>query len=201
MQICKIRPHGYGSNSYILTEDGKSAIVVDCAQPRVYDMCMKFHLNPEYVLLTHGHFDHVGGCGVFYENGAKILCSETEKPLIFSKDYLGIFGGVQVPRFEIYNTFSDGEELELCGIKIKVLATPGHSAGSVTFLIADTLFTGDTLLCDTIGRTDLPTGNTKKLYESITKLYALKGDYRIACGHDDDTTLEHERKFNPYVRY
>ncbi len=200
MKVIKVPPQGFASNSYVLTADGKTAVVIDCAQPQVYSVCERENLVPEYVLLTHGHFDHVGGCGRFFEKGAKICCGEKEAPLIFSAENRGLFGGVYIPEFEISRTFSDGEELEFCGIKIKVIATPGHTAGGVCYLIEDCLFTGDTLFRLGVGRCDLPTGNGAQLIDSVKRLFALKGDYKVYCGHDEDTALSFERENNPYVK-
>lgn len=199
MKVIKVKPNGFASNSYVLTVDGKRAVVIDCAQPRVYSVCEQEGLVPEYVLLTHGHFDHVGGCGKFFKEGAKICCGEKEAPHIFSAENRGLFGGVYIPEFEIDRTFSDGEEVELCGIKIKVIETPGHTAGGVCYLAGDCLFTGDTLFRLGVGRCDLPTGDGAQLTKSVKKLFALKGDYRVYCGHYDDTTLEFERENNPCV--
>ncbi|MDE7452816.1 MAG: MBL fold metallo-hydrolase [Clostridia bacterium] len=199
MKVIKVKPRGFASNSYILTADGKRAVVIDCAQPHVYEVCNKENLIPEYVLLTHGHFDHVGGCGKFFKEGAKICCGEKEEPLIFSAENKGLFGGVYIPEFEIERTFSDGEEVELCGIKIKVIATPGHTSGGVCYLAGDCLFSGDTLFREGVGRCDLPTGSSAELIKSVKKLLNLKGNCKVYCGHDEDTTLDYERENNPYV--
>jgi glyoxylase-like metal-dependent hydrolase (beta-lactamase superfamily II) len=200
MKVIKVYPEGFASNSYILTADNKNAVIIDCAQPRVLDICKQNCLTPKCVLLTHGHFDHVGGCGEFYKIGADIYCSERESKLIFSIENRELFGGVYIPDFKIFKTVTDGDVLDLYGLKITVIATPGHTAGGVSYLSDDCLFTGDTLFCESIGRSDLPTGSAKELYDSIKKLYSLKGDYKVYCGHEGDTTLEHERKCNPYVR-
>ena len=198
MRVIKVEPQGFASNSYILTADGKRAVVIDCAQPRVFSVCERENLVPKYVLLTHGHFDHVGGCGKFFKEGVKICCGEKEAPFIFSAENKGLLGGVYIPEFEIARTFSDGEEVELCGIKIKVIETAGHTAGGVCYLTDDCLFTGDTLFRCSVGRCDLPTGNGAQLAESVKKLLSLSGDYKVYCGHDADTTLGFERKYNPF---
>jgi glyoxylase-like metal-dependent hydrolase (beta-lactamase superfamily II) len=199
MKVYKIYPKGFASNSYILTADDKTCVLVDCAQERVFDECKRLGLTPEYVLLTHGHFDHIGGCGKFFDDGVKIMCGEKEQDLIFSSDNRAIFNGVAIPHFEIEKTLKDGEELDLCGMHFKVLHTPGHTAGGVCYICEDNLFTGDTLFCESVGRCDLPTGNARELIQSVKRLFELQGDYKVYCGHEDDTTLEHERKYNPYV--
>lgn len=199
MKVIKVLPQGFASNSYILTQDNKTAVVVDPAQPRIIDVLKENNLVCKFVLLTHGHFDHVGGCGALYKLGAQICCGEKEKDLIFSRENLGVFGGVDIPHFEISHTFSDGEETELCGIKFKVISTPGHTAGGVCYVADNCILSGDTLFKESVGRTDLPTGNASELINSVKKLFALKGDYKIYCGHEGDTTLQHERDFNPYI--
>ena len=199
MQVYKISPHGFGCNSYILTADGKNAVIIDCASAGIYDVCIRKNLTPVAVLLTHGHFDHVGGYGEFYSHGVPIYCGEDEKDLIHSAENKGIFGGVYIPEFEVYKTFSDGETVTLGGIDFKVIATPGHTKGGVCYVAQDCLFTGDTLFHGSVGRCDLPTGNAVQLIKSVKKLFALKGDYKVYCGHEEDTTLEEERRFNPYA--
>ncbi|MDE7167649.1 MAG: MBL fold metallo-hydrolase [Clostridia bacterium] len=201
MQVIKVLPLEYLSNSYVLTADKKTAVVIDPSGHNVIEVLEKNGLVCKFVLLTHGHFDHVGACGELFAKGAHICCNEREKDLIFSKEYLSIFGGVTVPQFEIARTFKDGEEVSLCGIGFKILETSGHTAGSCCYLTENALFTGDTLFRGSIGRWDLPTGNFSQLINSIKKLAALDGDYKIYCGHGEDSTLSRERSYNPYLRY
>ena len=105
------------------------------------------------------------------------------------------------PRFEIKRPLKDGEELELCGLKIKVIATPGHSAGSVCYHIGSYLFTGDTLFEGSVGRCDFATGDERQLIKSVKKLCSLQGDFTVYPGHGSaSTTLENERKYNPYTK-
>ncbi len=201
MEIFKVYPKGFEANSYILTADGKNAVVIDAASPSVEQEAERRNLVCKYVLLTHGHFDHVQGARALSEKGAAICCGEREEELIFSKDYLGMFGGVTVPKFEISRTFADGEEFTLCGINFKALSTPGHTAGGVSYIADNAIFTGDTLFFESVGRCDLPTGSAIDLQQSLKKLFALDKDYTIYPGHYNETTLNHERKFNPYNRF
>lgn len=199
MKIIKVTPRVFASNSYILTDDGKSAVVIDPSEDSV--AALKQHgLVCKTVLLTHGHFDHIGGCGILYDGGAEIYCGEYEKTFIFSAENRNIFGGVYIPEFEIAGTFKDGETIELCGIKFSVIHTPGHTAGSVCYICENVIFTGDTLFCGGVGRTDLPTGSMGKLINSVKKLYALADEFKLYCGHGEDSTLASEKKYNPYVR-
>ncbi|MGN0806280.1 MAG: MBL fold metallo-hydrolase, partial [Candidatus Coproplasma sp.] len=179
MKVNKIYPEGFASNSYAITADNKNCILIDCAQPRVYKVCLSLGLTPKSVLLTHGHLDHIGGCGELYKNGADIYCGKEEEGLIYSLGYRQIFAGEPIPEFKIKSTFTDGEEVELYGLKIKIIATPGHTSGGVSYLIEDCLFTGDTLFFESIGRSDFYTGDGKVLYSSVKKLFSLDGDYKV----------------------
>ena len=98
------------------------------------------------------------------------------------------------------NTVRGGQTLTYAGIDFRVISTPGHTSGGVCYLAEDCLFTGDTLFCESVGRTDLPTGSYSQIVTSVKKLYALPGDYKIYCGHEEDSTLSHERANNPFVR-
>lgn len=205
MEIITISPRGFGANAYALTEDGKTAIVIDPAQARVESELIKRGLTPAYVLLTHCHFDHVGGVSALQASGARVLCSEAEKPLIgTSADLFEMFGAPRLP-FKTDETFLDGEEKNLGGIRVKMLLTPGHTSGSACYLITAKdggryLFTGDTLFEDSIGRTDFPTGSIGEMRTSLLKLSALEGDYPVYPGHNDPTTLDRERKHNPFMQ-
>ena len=200
IKVYTILPLGFASNTYAVTADGKNCILIDCAQPRVLKECEKLSLTPKAVLLTHGHYDHIGGCGALQGAGAHIYCGEDEKKLIFSDDNRAIFHGITIPEFDIFATVKDGEELNLCGIKITVISTAGHTVGGVCYAIEDCLFSGDTLFSGSVGRTDLATGNSQALVKSVKKLYALKGDYTVYPGHGEKTSLSRERVSNPYVR-
>lgn len=205
MEIITISPRGFGANTYVLTEDGKTAILIDPAQPRVESELIKRGLLPAYVLLTHCHFDHVGGVSALQASGARVLCSEAEKPLFGTQaDLFDMFGAPRLP-YRIDETFADGEEKDLGGILVKMLWTPGHTAGSACYLITAKdggryLFTGDTLFEGSIGRTDFPTGNIGDMRASLKKLAALEGDYPVYAGHNDPTTLDNERKTNPFMQ-
>lgn len=203
MQIITISPRGFGANTYIIPIDGEKAIVIDPSQPRVADELKNRGLTAAYVLLTHCHFDHVYGVPALQEQGAKILCSDKEKTLIgTSADVFDLFGA---PRFAYVpdETFADNEEKILGEISVKMLLTPGHTAGSCCYLFTAKdggryLFTGDTLFSDSIGRTDFPTGDIAQMRASLKRLAALD-DMPVYPGHNEPTTIETERKYNPFM--
>ena len=203
MKIHKIYPNGFGSNTYAITNDGKTAVVIDPSSKHVESKLLSLGLEPKFVLLTHCHFDHVGGVSALQQSGAKVLCLDKESVLVNTKaDLAGLFGA-PIPPYTVNETLVDGQEIELCGLKIKVLATPGHTAGSTCYLFTDDggryLFSGDTLFENSIGRTDFPTGNIGVLRESLRFLASLD-DMPVYAGHGEDTTIENERKNNPFLQ-
>lgn len=200
MQVFKIWPQGFAANSYFLTQDEKTAVVIDPAQPRIADEAKRCGLTVTHVLLTHGHFDHIGGCAALQAEGAKVGCLAKEAPLALGKNNMADYFGGHVPPFSVDFTFGDGDILSLDGMQFLVIATPGHTAGGACFCVGDHLFTGDTLFAGDIGRSDLPTGSGAQLTESVRKLYALQGDFTVCPGHGEDTTLEYERHNNGWVR-
>ncbi len=196
MKVYKIYPLGFASNSYFLTEDGVNAVCVDPARPRVFAEAEKRGLRVGAVLLTHGHFDHIGGCSAFQKAGAKIGCLAGEERLAVLDNLSETFGnGLKIQPFSIDFTVKNGEIIELYGMKIEVIATPGHTAGSATYRVGNYLFTGDMLFCGGVGRTDLPTGSGEALQNSLRKLFSLDGNYTVFAGHGEDTTLADERKW------
>lgn len=205
MQIITISPRGFGANTYIITNADKQAIVIDPSQTRIEGELIKLGLQPTHVLLTHCHFDHVGGVGALQESGARVYCSAQEKPLVGTgADLFEMFGAPRVA-YKVDEIFQDGEEKTLNGISVKALVTPGHTAGSCCYLFTDEeggryLFTGDTLFADSIGRTDFPTGNVTQMRASLKRLAMLDGDMPVYAGHNEPTTLEKERKTNPFLR-
>lgn len=204
MQIIRISPRGFGANTYVLTTDHKTAVVIDPAQPRIADELKKLGLQAEWVLLTHCHFDHVGGVAALQEQGARVLCSTWEKPLIgTAADLFDLFGAPRAA-YTVDETLTDNETRTLCGMEIKTLFTPGHTKGGACYLVAEKdggryLFTGDTLFSGSIGRTDFPTGDLGMLRHSLRRLTLLEGDMPVYAGHNDETTLDAERKTNPFL--
>jgi glyoxylase-like metal-dependent hydrolase (beta-lactamase superfamily II) len=205
MQIITLSPRGFGANTYIITEDNQHAIVIDPSQTRVEGELIKLGLQPTCVLLTHCHFDHVGGVGVLQEMGAKVYCSAQEKPLVNTPADLFEAFGVPKVSYKVDETFIDEEVKILNGISVKALVTAGHTAGSCCYLFTDKeggryLFTGDTLFASSIGRTDFPTGSLAQMRASLKRLGRIDGDMPVYAGHNEPTTLDNERRTNPFMR-
>lgn len=191
---------------YLLGADGTTdTIVIDPgeAQPAL-DALNKDGRNCVAILLTHGHFDHIGGVRTLKEAfDAPIFIHEADATMLQSNRMsLAVLTGNLVKPVEADVLLHGGETLKLAGLELDVIHTPGHTKGGVCYVLKSEkkLFVGDTLFLEGSGRTDFPGGSEKELYHSIAdKLFPLEGDFDVYCGHEEDTTLEHERKNNPFV--
>lgn len=192
-----------GNNCYFITDEatGKSALV-DCTDAD--EKMLKFigDADLEYILLTHGHFDHIGGVKEIQEKfGAKVVISEEDAPMLSSgKLSIAAFCGAKQNNTTADIFVKEGDILALGETKIKVMATPGHTKGGVCYIADDNIFTGDTLFFCSCGRTDFPGGSYKEIKESLKRLADMKGDYKLYPGHDRATSLAFERQNNPYMR-
>ena len=153
------------------------------------------------ILLTHGHFDHIGGVkAVFEKTGAKVLISKEDEPMLSSsKLSLAAFcGGVQ-NNTAAYGNVADGDVITLGESEIKVIATPGHTKGGVCYVCDNNVFTGDTMFFCSCGRTDFPGGSSQEIVQSLKKIAGLKGDLTVYPGHDRFSSLDFERANNPFL--
>lgn len=200
----KVMPLGpISANCYILTDKkSRESAVID---PGDFNEALKNDvkdLNIKYILLTHGHFDHILGVKELQAaTGAKTYLLKEEVPLSSDPEKnLSGWTGTQVslvPDVEV----SDGEELTLAGITFTVLATPGHTDGSCCYYLKEdgVVFCGDTVFLESVGRTDFPTGSGSKLLNSVReKIFTLPDDVKLYPGHGDATSVEHEKKYNPF---
>ena len=152
-------------------------------------------LKCKAIMLTHGHFDHVGAVNAVAE--------QTGCPVYINKRDEGYKVGMSGMMFKLPEGgkyYDDGDVITEAGLEFKVIATPGHTPGGVSLICENALFTGDTLFRGSCGRTDLPGGDTETELRSVKKLCMLPGDYEVYPGHMDSSTLERERRFNHYCR-
>ena len=185
----------YQTNCYILhQEDSSSCVVIDPGYtPEVIlDFLAGKGLKLEAILLTHGHFDHVGA--------VRDLAAETGCQVYLNPDDLSMPPRMTAGPLYYTDTYSDGDTLSPAGIPFQVLSTPGHTPGSVCLIAENYLFSGDTLFAGSCGRTDLPGGSTRAIRESLRRLAALPQDYSVHPGHGESTTLAWEKQYNPYMR-
>lgn len=198
MKVKLLRVGPIGTNCYILEDDQTNlAAVIDPGdEPKLIQEALeKEGVEVRYLLLTHGHYDHTTAVPALHRvypqadiyihqadaNGA----GSTLFPLAGEVDDLKLY--------------DEGDVIRLGDHEIQVLHTPGHSPGSVTLKVEDVLFTGDTLFAGSCGRTDLRGGSYEQIMQSLKRLGELKGDFHVCPGHEATSTLERERRSNPFL--
>ena len=193
------------TNCYLLSNtETKETIIVDPGDQgnRIVQVCLKEELRPVGILLTHGHFDHIGGVKALTDAfRVPVYASEAEEELLAEP------GMNLSAKFQGYSIslvpdvlLADGEEFSLAGFRIKAIHTPGHTGGGMCYYLPEEsiLFSGDTLFRHTYGRTDLPTSSFVKLKDSlIHKLFVLPEEIKAFPGHGNATTIGEEKKKNP----
>lgn len=203
MNVSKIKTGIVETNTYFISDNDCNCIVIDPGDDikAIFDYLRENQLDCKYVLLTHAHFDHCNAARALQQNGAEIFMHKKDYALVKSEDNLAIKFGVLFNKFKPDRFIEDGDVLELLGMEIRVIHTPGHTAGSCSFIVENIIFTGDTLMRLSIGRTDFPSGSEKAMKKSLNKLTSLNGNYSIFPGHNGSTNLDFEKKNNPYVSF
>ncbi len=159
--------------------------------------------NIEAILLTHGHYDHIMGVPLLKRmTGAKIYIHEQDAPFTSDSNLnlSRLIAERQCEPFTADEILHEGDSVMVGDAKVTLLNTPGHTSGSSCYLVEDVLFTGDTLMKGTMGRTDFQTGSPVAMQRSLARLRALPGDYRVYAGHGPESTMEYERNYNLYLR-
>ena len=191
------------ANNYLLIDEvSKEAALIDCssARPEFINAIKNSGVNLKYILLTHGHFDHLLGIEKFKEEfGAQTYVNEDDLTQVrLVPDMMQMFAGMMpVPAPQIVDFVKDGDEFKIGEIIIKAISTPGHTKGGMCYLVGDKLFSGDTLFQGSVGRCDLLDGNLKDIVNSIkNKLFTLPEDTVVYPGHGAKTTIAYEKKYN-----
>lgn len=189
------------TNCYLVTDEatldtavidpgGDSNVILDYIEQR--------HFHVKAILLTHGHFDHCLGLEEVHEaTGAPVYMSRKDLGADLGHDSFGTDWELDPP--EDTHFVREGDVIEAGALSFTVLETPGHTPGGLTFMIEDCLFTGDTLFRLSVGRYDFPCSSSLELMHSLEKLRDLPGNYEVFPGHESFTSLEFERRFNPYM--
>ena len=194
------------TNCYLIYLDEKHAAAVDIGAEarKVLDFLEQKGLTLTKILLTHGHYDHIGAVAEVQEKtGAEVYIHEADAPML-QDTHLNLADWIEPwadfrPVTEYY-TVREGDVIQAGETAFTVLHTPGHTKGSVCYLCEDILLAGDTLFRLSRGRTDFPGGSDREMLESFRRLKALEGDYRVCPGHNETTSLDFERKNNPVMR-
>lgn len=193
------------NNMYLVADEKSSeAVLIDATQdlPEIQKAVKDLGVKVKYILLTHGHFDHIFGLNSLKKslNAPAVICKDD---LVISdniNEFTRLFGlpDSVPPKYDMY--IKDGDEILLGSYKIKVIHTPGHTEGGVCYLVDGKLFSGDTLFRGSVGRTDLFGGNFGKLSDSIkNKLFKLDDKTEVFPGHGDMTTIGFEKKYNEII--
>ena len=199
MKVKMMQVGPIGTNCYILEDEGeKRAAVIDPGDEagRILSVLREMDSQVDYILLTHGHYDHTTAVPELHEAlpGAKIYIHKADANGTGSRIF-PLAGQVKDLLF-----YDEGDALPLGALTVEVLHTPGHSKGSVTLKVRDVLFTGDTLFAGDCGRTDLPGGSYEEILASLGRLGRLEGNFHVCPGHEQTSTMDREREINRYLR-
>ncbi|MBA7693693.1 Hydroxyacylglutathione hydrolase GloC [subsurface metagenome] len=206
MFLKKVMTGSMLANCYIIAdEEAKEAAIIDPSAEgeEILKVIKDDNLKVIYIINTHGHIDHIGANAEIKEaTGAKILIHEDDRNLLSSPvKNLAIFLGRMTKSPPADRLLKGGEIISLGKLKLKVIHTPGHTRGSICLLVDKKLFTGDTLLRNSIGRTDLPGASEKILVQRIKEeLLPLGDEVKIYPGHEEETTIGQERRNNPFLQ-
>ena len=185
----------YQTNCYIVHKEGsKNCVVIDPGYDAntILGRAALLGLQVEAILLTHGHFDHVGAVAA--------LAADTDCRVFLKEEELSLPAVMTAGTLFYTDLYGSDGTLSVADMDFRILHTPGHTPGSVCLMVGDAMFSGDTLFAGSMGRVDFPGSSLMDMRKSLRKLRELPGDYRVFPGHAEATTLEYERKTNPYLR-
>ena len=186
------------TNCYVVVNEQRlECVVIDPGDESntILDYIEENKLKCCAILLTHGHYDHVGAVKeIMEQTGCEMYINPRDE------GYEPGMSGMKFKMPEGGKYYDEGDVITAAGLEFKVLATPGHTPGGVCLICGNALFTGDTLFRGSCGRTDLPGGSMRMEMASLKRLCTLPGDYEVYPGHMDSSTLERERRFNHYCR-
>ena len=194
MNIRTLTLGAYQTNCYIVSGTPGQCVVIDPGYEAaaILSVLEREGLQAEAILLTHGHFDHVGA--------VKDLARETNCPVYIHEKELSLPPVMTAGKLHYTNTCAEGDTLSLAGLTIRVLETPGHTPGSVCLVCGNYLFSGDTLFAGSCGRVDFPGSSPRDMVRSLARLAAMEEDFTVCPGHGEASTLRAEQAYNPYLR-
>jgi glyoxylase-like metal-dependent hydrolase (beta-lactamase superfamily II) len=212
MLIAGFPAGSFAANCYIVaSEPGAECLIIDPGQDAeagIEELLARYRLRPVAVLATHGHIDHIWSvapvCGArnipaYIHPDDRALLSDPARGLSLAAGQQ-LFGGITFTEPDDVHELADGMTLELAGVSMVVDHAPGHTPGSVTFRLPDTMFTGDLLFSGSIGRTDLPGGDYETILDSLARVcLPLPDETVVLAGHGPQTTIGTERATNPFL--
>ncbi|MCQ2441370.1 MAG: MBL fold metallo-hydrolase [Clostridia bacterium] len=202
MKIERLPLGHIAANCYMISTEN-SAVVIDCGtySDSIFDFLDKSKDKERLILLTHMHFDHIGGAPKLREKtGVKIAVGEIDAPYLKNPEFnLSNRFHAHVEPFEADIKLTDGQEIKIGDITVKAIKTSGHTKGGMCYLAEDNLFSGDTLFFETVGATDFEGGNMRELINSIKKLLQLGDNVKVFPGHGEATTIGHEKRYNMFL--
>lgn len=192
-------------NCYIIETENKNAVAIDIGgnYSRLKAFLDEKELTLKKILLTHGHFDHIGGVAdAVADTGAEVYIHTKDAEMLTS-DSASLAQFVSRDPFKPVNNFTtieEGDEIKLDELTFRVMNTPGHTKGSVCYHCGENLFTGDTLFASSMGRTDFPGGSAQEMKNSLSRLSQINENLNVYPGHNESSTLDFEKKYNPYMK-
>ncbi len=202
MKIKTLAMGSIGTNCYVVSDDIGNAAIIDCdGDPMpLFFYISENNLNPTHILLTHGHYDHIGAVEKVKEQYDCTVVAGKDEIRVLTDPAVNcsIYSGIPITVLPDV-LVSDGDTVTVGNMEFQILFTPGHTEGSLCYFIEDNIFSGDTLFQGSCGRTDLPTGDWSAILRSLKMLKDLPGDYTVFPGHGPSTTLGIERSSNPFM--
>ena len=205
MRIWTVPVGGLGTNCYLAADAQGNCAVIDPGDEAeaLAELLKKLALHPVQILLTHGHYDHIGAVQALQKQfGCRVAIGMQDEQLLEDpgKSLARMARDPERYLLRADRLLEEGDTVQVGELEFLVWETPGHTPGGVTYQCEDVLFTGDTLFAGSVGRTDFYGGNYQQLMDSVQKLKGLPGDFRVLPGHGPESRMSVEKRRNPYLQ-
>ncbi len=191
-------------NCYIISTQNNNAVAIDCGAEaeKIMRYLENEKLTLKKILLTHGHFDHIGAVAeIVAKTNATVYIHSLDSEMLSDNTLnLALTIGAKVKSVDEFVEIKDGDIITQDEFEFKVLHTSGHTKGGVCYICENSIFSGDTLFKGEVGRTDFPGGSFPEILASVQKIARLEGDFDVYSGHGESSTLERERNQNMYIK-